>query len=418
MEFPMKESDGHQWFKGNLHMHSLWSDGNDFPEMVADWFKQNGYHFIAFTEHEKHQVGEQWFRGDEETGQGRAVAEGDFLAKYRQRFGDHWVQQQQVDGKNEVRLKPLAEYRHLCEEAGRFLIMTGEEVTTTWGAATPQHTHWINVFNTAQALGRRHSEVGSQEAMGLTFAAAQEAADQCQGEVLAFLNHANFLWNTTAEDIAAVPELSHMEMYTALDMVYTYGDERRASVERIWDVVTTLRLSRGEPLVYGLATDDCHAYAHHWQFGNGALPGRAWIVVRSRYLTPEHILSAIRRGDFYCSSGVELTGLKMDAEGIHLKIDAQPNIEYTTRFIGTRRGCDLTAQPVLDAEGNELRTTQHYGDELGCLLAEVKGTTASYTFVGDELYVRAAISSTAAHPKPTLPGEVQKAWTQPVHPRS
>ena len=27
-----------KWYKGNLHTHSLWSDGNDFPEMIADWY--------------------------------------------------------------------------------------------------------------------------------------------------------------------------------------------------------------------------------------------------------------------------------------------------------------------------------------------------------------------------------------------
>ncbi len=27
-----------RWFKGNTHVHSRWSDGRDFPEMVADWY--------------------------------------------------------------------------------------------------------------------------------------------------------------------------------------------------------------------------------------------------------------------------------------------------------------------------------------------------------------------------------------------
>ncbi|MDB4783267.1 hypothetical protein OAG39_01455, partial [Verrucomicrobiales bacterium] len=26
------------WFKGNTHTHSLWSDGNDFPEMIAKFY--------------------------------------------------------------------------------------------------------------------------------------------------------------------------------------------------------------------------------------------------------------------------------------------------------------------------------------------------------------------------------------------
>ena len=26
-----------RWWKGNLHTHSLWSDGDDYPEMIAGW---------------------------------------------------------------------------------------------------------------------------------------------------------------------------------------------------------------------------------------------------------------------------------------------------------------------------------------------------------------------------------------------
>ena len=40
-----------QWFKGNLHTHTLWSDGDDFPEMVADWYRQHDYNFLALTDH-------------------------------------------------------------------------------------------------------------------------------------------------------------------------------------------------------------------------------------------------------------------------------------------------------------------------------------------------------------------------------
>ena len=43
--------DGPKYWKGNLHTHSLWSDGDDFPEMIADWYKRSGYHFLCLTEH-------------------------------------------------------------------------------------------------------------------------------------------------------------------------------------------------------------------------------------------------------------------------------------------------------------------------------------------------------------------------------
>ncbi|MBS0266423.1 MAG: PHP domain-containing protein, partial [Planctomycetes bacterium] len=42
---------GFHWYKGNLHTHTLWSDGDDYPEMVALWYKDNGYDFLAFTDH-------------------------------------------------------------------------------------------------------------------------------------------------------------------------------------------------------------------------------------------------------------------------------------------------------------------------------------------------------------------------------
>ncbi|MDP6038491.1 MAG: hypothetical protein QGG64_08070, partial [Candidatus Latescibacteria bacterium] len=120
------------WYKGNLHMHSYWTDGHDFPEMVADWFKREGYNFIAFTEHDRHQVGEKWVSRDPERGSGRSMRDGDLLQKYIQRFGASWVETRE-EGERAVRVKPLSEYRHLVEEAGKFLVMTGEEVTTTWG---------------------------------------------------------------------------------------------------------------------------------------------------------------------------------------------------------------------------------------------------------------------------------------------
>src|SRR4051812_12584908 len=40
-----------RWWKGNLHTHSLWSDGNDYPEMIAAWYKEQGYNFLGLSDH-------------------------------------------------------------------------------------------------------------------------------------------------------------------------------------------------------------------------------------------------------------------------------------------------------------------------------------------------------------------------------
>ena len=39
------------WWKGNLHTHSLWSDGDDYQEMIVEWYKEQGYHFLALSDH-------------------------------------------------------------------------------------------------------------------------------------------------------------------------------------------------------------------------------------------------------------------------------------------------------------------------------------------------------------------------------
>ena len=89
------------------------------------------------------------------------------------------------------------------------------------------------------------------------------------------------------------------------------GDETHAGVERMWDIINTLRIGEmGAAPVYGLATDDSHNY-----FGTGgSSPGRGWVMVRSRFLTPESVIKAIEAGDFYASSGVTLKDVRFSPE--------------------------------------------------------------------------------------------------------
>src|SRR3954451_9973397 len=78
---PLVSHGGPRWYKGNLHTHSLWSDGDDFPEMIADWYKRQGYHFLALSDHNVLSEGERWL--DVPAKGVRPLA----LARYRARFG-------------------------------------------------------------------------------------------------------------------------------------------------------------------------------------------------------------------------------------------------------------------------------------------------------------------------------------------
>ncbi len=48
------------------------------------------------------------------------------------------------------------------------------------------------------------------------------------------------------------------------------------------------------------------------------------------------------------------------------------------------------------------------------MLKEVAGLKADYNFKGDELYVRAVITSSKKKENPYRKGEFETAWTQPV----
>lgn len=97
---------------------------------------------------------------------------------------------------------------------------------------------------------------------------------------------------------------------------------------------------------------------------------------------------------------------------VAVRADADTN--YLIEFVGTRRGFEAKSEPVLDKDGKEIRATRRYSDEIGKVFARIEGSTASYRLTGDELYVRARVTSSKKHPNPSELGEFERAWTQPV----
>jgi hypothetical protein len=164
--------------------------------------------------------------------------------------------------------------------------------------------------------------------------------------------------------------------------------------------------------VAGLATDDSHNY-----FGQGgSSPGRGWVMVRSRFLTPESVIKGIEAGDFYASSGVTLKDVRYTpgSKTLELEVEPQGDCRYTTRFLWTRKNYDPARKPVLGKDGESLPVTQRYSEDVGKVLATVEGSRATYRLTGEELYVRAVVTSDQAPANPSFPDQKAQAWTQPV----
>jgi len=109
-----QDYDTRGWFKGNTHTHSLWSDGNDFPEMIFDWYRSRGYHFVGMSDHNLLLEGDKWL--DLEAIRKRQKAVGrDAVTKAEARFGKDWLKRETRDGKEGIVLKTLEECRAVLD---------------------------------------------------------------------------------------------------------------------------------------------------------------------------------------------------------------------------------------------------------------------------------------------------------------
>jgi hypothetical protein len=395
-----------KWYKGNLHTHTYWSDGDDFPEMVADWYKSHGYDFLALSDHNIIADHDKWLKVHKsKTG---AVA----LDKYLQRFGKEWVIVRGEGEQKEVRLRTLTEMKPKLEVPGRFLLIPSEEITDK-----NVHVNATNIQELILPDKTLDTTTSPQiiKALQHAFDAVHAQRVRTGVPMFAHLNHPNFKWAITAEELMQIDHEQFFEVYNGHPTVYNQGDELHAGTERVWDIVLTERLGHlGKPVMYGLATDDSHNY--HTAAPKASLSGRGWVMVRANDLSATSLIAAMEKGDFYASTGVELSALKSGAGRIELEIKAQPGVEYVIEFIGTRKGYDRKTVAVKAADGSELRVTRKYSADVGAVLAAVKGTKAEYVLKGDELYVRARITSTKPMQSSPVGGEVEMAWTQPVRP--
>lgn len=399
----VKAAEDARWYKGNLHSHSLWSDGDDYPEMIADWYKAHGYHFLALSDHNILSKGEAWI--DLETSKGGLEA----LEKYRQRFGSPWVEERRTEGRLEVRLKTLEEFQTLFDEPGRFIMLQSEEISDGIGGL-PIHVNASNL----QELIPPQGGTDVVDVIQSNVDAVIEQGDRTGELILPHLNHPNFGWAVTAEQLSQIRRLRFFEVYNGHRFVNNFGDPTHVDLDRMWDIVLTKRMAeQGRRPLYGLAVDDGHNY-HLESAQAQSTPGRGWIMVRARNLSVEALLSAMEAGDMYASTGVRLEDIRETPESLTIKIDPEPGVTYQTRFIGTRKGYDRKSSPVLGADGSPLPVTRHYSEDIGQVLAEVEGVSPSYRFKGDEIYVRAKIESSKPKENYFAKGEMETAWTQPV----
>ncbi len=282
-------SQGLKWFKGNIHAHTVNSDGSSSPDVVIRWYKEHHYNFCVISDHNF--------------------------------FTDP------------------AGLKQVFDASDKFMIFPAEEVTDRY-ETKPVHLGAVFISKLiVPQHGHSVSETIDNNAISIRDAGG-----------IAILNHPNGLLRESISALA-IGQTSHTNFFEVCCADFK-GGSMKPSTDQIWDSV----LSQGK-LLYGTAADDAHIFD---PVGNQA--GTAWIMVQAGQLTMTAIADAMKRGDFYATTGVELKTLTIDDKQIKFTLDAK-DWGFKSFFIGD--------------QGKILKTDE--------------SASPSYTFSGNEKYVRVRI---------------------------
>lgn len=318
----LAQKAGLKWYKGNTHTHSYWSDGDDFPEMIMDWYKTHSYDFISLSDHNILAEGEKWKQIPVHPF--RQQRFNDYLKKY----GEDWVTYRKDSaGQISVKLKTLEEYRPLFEEKDKFLVMQAEELSDEF-KGKPIHIGAINVKELVKPQGGNSVAEVMQNDLNEIYAQRKRTGQA----MFPHLNHPNFRWAIKLEDMLDLRGERFFEVYNGHPEVHNYGDSATMGMEELWDKLLVHYVKQGKPLLYGLATDDAH---NHIEYRIGlSNPGRGWIMVRAHALTPNALIDAMERGDFYATTGVELNDITFEKGILEIQVKPAATINYTIQFWG------------------------------------------------------------------------------------
>ena len=244
-------TEGGNWYKGNLHSHTVNSDGCLTPEESVKLFREHGYHFLCFSEH-------------------------DLYTDYREEFD--------------------------CED---FIILPGLEASAVLyeseDAKLRQKVHHIHgILGTkemqehAKKKPYQHMEkhpVAKYYGTWDGADAAQKLADEMTSRgMIATYNHP--IWSRVRDE-----EFIHTTGLWALE-IYNYGTVNESATgydETYWDVM----LREGKR-IFVFASDDNH--------NDGIVEDACggYIVVKADILSHEEIIKNMMAGNYYSSSGPEI----------------------------------------------------------------------------------------------------------------
>lgn len=236
-------------YKGNLHLHTTWSDGSLPAAEVVQAFKEKGYHFICLSDHEVYTRTDAFDT-------------------------EHFIT---LPGMERGGLNPVAD-----KDPGYHFGVIDDP------AETPEAERFghLQTFPVPIQWEGDHSP--------------QQLIDEMRrhGNLVIF-NHPE--WHMTRfEDMVKYDGFFAIEIYnhaTEWSTVSCYGTA-------YWDHA----LQNGKR-VFGIAADDSHGHDPTWkipEYGGG------WVQVQADALSKRDIVGSLKSGSFYASSGPEIYDVRVE----------------------------------------------------------------------------------------------------------
>jgi hypothetical protein len=167
--------DTRAWYKGNLHTHTTFSDGDTEPEGVIQWYRDHGYNFLAITDH-------------------------NFLLN-------------------------IKDYKDRVDDA--FILISGNEISDSFDE---KPLHFL-------ALGLYDAELKPVGGNGVADTLQNNVTAIRRAGALPILAHPNFRWAFGAEEMIGIKDCVLFEVLNAHPSVNNAGDETRPGTEEMWDQV-------------------------------------------------------------------------------------------------------------------------------------------------------------------------------------
>lgn len=172
--FEAQDTQGMRWFRGNTHTHTLQSDGDSPPDVVARWYRDHGYQFLVLSDHNV--------------------------------FTDPATLAELVDS--------------------TFLLIPGEELTTSF-RQKPVHVNGLNLPGLVQPR--------TDSTLVGTIQKNIDAVREVNG--VPHINHPNFRWAFGAQELLQVENDRLLEIFNGHPQVHNEGGGGSPGMEAIWDVL-------------------------------------------------------------------------------------------------------------------------------------------------------------------------------------